>query len=514
MKNALIVALAAALAGCAAPPVEQAPLESSFARGRELLAAAVEAHGGETRVKDLTAARLHLKGDISTGLQGERPEAIRQATKEGEFETRVVIDLAKNRYRTSGDQRTNGGFIFPFTGMWSDGALKFTNPYPPSVTRQAIGDAEEGREQATGIGTRMQPPLLLKLATQRMASVRDEGSGVLGERAVRRLGFNADKNTRVTLLLDPATHRVLGLEQLAGDPLVGVTTTRWIYSGEQQVDGLLLPRRASVQRRGIEFINVTLLEARFDASAKVTDEDFALDPRLAERTVPPLAIEELRPGLWEVSNAGGGFYRVHFAELADRIVAYDAPVSPAATRAAIAKLREKVPGKPISHVVLSHFHNDHVGGARAFAEIGATLVTTADARVVIERLMRAPTPLAGLADVAPLPDPRFQLVGDEHELGTAARSLKVVTAQGSPHVNSMLVLHDVVNRVAIAADMYSDAAPFNATFDWFAGWLAARAQVDLLAGAHHAATPMPVVMQKRADWRAHPQRQADKGSRG
>lgn len=511
MKNALLVVLATALAACATPPVDPAPLESSFVRGRELLAAAVEAHGGEARISALTAARVHLAGELSTGLQGPRPEAIQRPTKEGNFDIRVVLDLAGSRFRTAGEQQAMGGFDLPFTSIWSDGTLKFINSFPPSVTRLPVGDADEGREQVAGIGVRMQPPLLLRLATLRMASVRDEGSGQLVERAVNRVSFNADKNTRVTLLLDAATHRVLGLEQLAGDPLVGITTTRWLYAGEQHVDGLLLPRHASVQRRGHAFISVTLLDARFDASAQVTDEDFAVDPRLAARIVPPLAIEELRPGLWEVSNAGRGNYRVHFAELPDRVVAYDAPVSPAVTRAVIAKLREKVPGKPISHVVLSHFHDDHVGGARAFAEAGAILVTTADARPVIERLMRAPAPLAGLADVAPLPDLRFELVGDEHEIGGAGRSLKVLNARGSPHVNHMLVLHDVANRVAVAADMYSDVAPFNPTFDWFAEWLASRAQVDLLAGAHHGATPLSTVMQKRADWRAQPRPRADQG---
>jgi hypothetical protein len=509
MRIALITLLSTALAGCATARIEPAPLESSFARGRELLAAAAEAHGGEARIGAMTAARLHLAGEFSNGLQGQRPEAVLQPAKEGDFDIRVVIDLASNRYRTAGEQRATGGFALPFTSIWSDGTLKFVNSFPPSVTRLPLGDADEGREQAAAIGTRMQPALLLKLATQRMATVRDEGSGQLGERAVRRLGFNADKNTRVTLLLDATTHRVLGLEQLAGDPLVGVTTTRWVYAGDQHVDGLLLPRRASVQGRGIEFISITLLDARFDASAQVTDEDFAIDPRLAARIVPPLAIEELRPGLWEVSNAGRGNYRVHFVELPDRVVAYDAPVSPAVTRAVIAKMREKVPGKPISHVVLSHFHDDHVGGARAFAEAGAILVTTADARPVIERLMRAPAPLTGLADVAPPPDPRFELVGDELEIGSEARSLKVVNAQGSPHVNRMLVLHDVSNRVAMAADMYSDVAPFNPTFDWFAAWLADRDGIDLLAGAHHAATPVSVVVQKRADWRARLRPQAD-----
>ena len=69
------------------------------------------------------------------------------------------------------------------------------------------------------------------------AALRDEGSGTFDGRAVRRIAFNVDKNTRVSLAIDNETHRVLGFEQLAPDALVGVDTTRWVYRGTPTVDG-------------------------------------------------------------------------------------------------------------------------------------------------------------------------------------------------------------------------------------------------------------------------------------
>src|SRR5262249_46414848 len=154
----------------------------------------------------------------------------------------------------------------------------------------------------------------------------------------------------------------------------------------------------------------------------------------------------------------------------DRLIAYDAPVSPAESRAVIQKLREKVPDKPISHVVLSHFHNDHIGGVRAFAEAGAVMVTTADAQPVVRRIAEAQARTTSVVDQA-APALKFALVEGRLELGDASRKVTVFETYGDPHVERLLVLADGGSNAVMAADAYSDAMPFNATFDWLAQWI-------------------------------------------
>src|SRR4030095_11765375 len=103
------------------------------------------------------------------------------------------------------------------------------------------------------------------------------------------------------------------------------------------------------------------------------------------------------------------------ADRADRVVVYDAPASPATTKAMIEKFREQVPDKPISHVVL-----------------------------------------------------KFVRATETRDLGDAKRPRRVLEVRDNPHVNRLLVLHDVANRAAMASDMYSDTTPFNQVFDHFA----------------------------------------------
>jgi glyoxylase-like metal-dependent hydrolase (beta-lactamase superfamily II) len=184
------------------------------------------------------------------------------------------------------------------------------------------------------------------------------------------------------------------------------------------------------------------------------------------------------------------------------VVAYDAPVSPTESRAVIQKLREKVPSKPISHVVLSHFHNDHIGGVKAFAEAGATIVTTADAQAVVRKIAEAQARTTSVID-QPAPALKFALVDGKLELGDASRQVTVFDTRGDPHVEKLLVLVDAGSKTVMAADAYSDTMPFNATFDWLAQWIQSNQPgAEMMLGAHHQPVSVSSIFTRQAEFRA------------
>ena len=55
----------------------------------------------------------------------------------------------------------------------------------------------------------------------------------------------------------------------------------------------------------------------------------------------------------------------------------------------IAAAKKSAAGKPIRHIVLSHFHDDHMGGVRTYAAEGAIVVAHSSAgdyiRAVLDR---------------------------------------------------------------------------------------------------------------------------------
>jgi ribonuclease BN (tRNA processing enzyme) len=54
-------------------------------------------------------------------------------------------------------------------------------------------------------------------------------------------------------------------------------------------------------------------------------------------------------------------------ELPDSVLTVEAPLYDEYTRGALVQVNEAFPGKPLSSVVATHFHYDHIGGIREFA---------------------------------------------------------------------------------------------------------------------------------------------------
>lgn len=89
----------------------------------------------------------------------------------------------------------------------------------------------------------------------------------------------------------------------------------------------------------------------------------ALDPEHG------LHVAEVEPGLFFVTE---GVYQAAFLATSEGVVVFDAPPSLAAQlRQAIER---EAPQQPITHLIYSHGHTDHVGGSKVFADIDGLTV--------------------------------------------------------------------------------------------------------------------------------------------
>ncbi|MEG1768020.1 MAG: MBL fold metallo-hydrolase, partial [Comamonas sp.] len=73
-----------------------------------------------------------------------------------------------------------------------------------------------------------------------------------------------------------------------------------------------------------------------------------------------------------ISNAG-------FVVTDDSVVVIDALGSPALAQELVEKIRSVTP-KPISHVLVTHYHADHIYGLQVFEALGAKIVANALAK--------------------------------------------------------------------------------------------------------------------------------------
>jgi hypothetical protein len=179
--------------------------------------------------------------------------------------------------------------------------------------------------------------------------------------------------------------------------------------------------------------------------------DLSAPAAVAAAPLPPDALPvktEVIPvgkGIWYIKAQGNST----LFEFADHTVLYEAYGSEASALAVIKAARETVPGKPLTHVILSHYHIDHTGGLRAAVSEGLTVITNrANADYVREVTSR---PAARFPDA----------------LQRSGRTAKVEV------VDDHLVLEDAANRI----DLYK-VVNFNHFSDGLIAWSPAARTVS------------------------------------
>jgi len=137
-------------------------------------------------------------------------------------------------------------------------------------------------------------------------------------------------------------------------------------------------------------------------------------------------------------------------------------------------LKQELPGRPIAAVVLTHHHDDHAGGARAFAAAGAAVYAPAGIAAFLETALNRPDmppdrlKHAGWpVDVIPVADPVT--------IGEGPGAVRLVPLGAGPHAGAMLGLWAAGQGYFFVSDIHvprSDAgAPAQAramTECWFA----------------------------------------------
>lgn len=228
-----------------------------------------------------------------------------------------------------------------------------------------------------------------------------------------------------------------------------------------------------------------------------------------------MSLETIADGIYLVRQVRTGFQHM-VVDTSDGLVIADAPagwvefhqVPPAdlvpglgvsgLSERFVDFLHEQLPGRPILAVALTHLHDDHAGGARAFAAAGADIYAPREsAQFIAAGLNRLNTPVDRLtamdrpAAVSP--------VDAAVELGDAPNRVRLVTMGESPHVDSMLGVWAVDRDLFFVSDVHvprseSDApsAARATTECWFAAWATANLPPRTIVINSHSSTRTPV----------------------
>jgi glyoxylase-like metal-dependent hydrolase (beta-lactamase superfamily II) len=208
----------------------------------------------------------------------------------------------------------------------------------------------------------------------------------------------------------------------------------------------------------------------------------------------------------EIQHLTGGTHHSLAIRLGDAVVVIEPPLNEARSKAVLAKLEELWPGIPVTHLILTHHHYDHMGGIRTYAARGATIVTSALNSAYVEKALNSPHTLVP-DELAGVESPEWQIeaVAPDGEFNLEADG-RTVMARHVPtvHNEDMLVVYLPESRVLFVSDIYFPAAfptgeplpePFSdwsqglrerlPTFAWEVEWIAGgHGGIDSIADFH------------------------------
>jgi glyoxylase-like metal-dependent hydrolase (beta-lactamase superfamily II) len=190
---------------------------------------------------------------------------------------------------------------------------------------------------------------------------------------------------------------------------------------------------------------------------------WAMLPGLA--AAQPVQPEQVAPGVWMVQGASAlgspanrnFISNAAFVVTPAGVVVVDALGSPALAQELIAAIRRITPA-PIRHLVVTHYHADHIYGLQVFKDLGAEIIAHRDGRAYLQSETAALRLQASREELAPWIDDKTRLVPADRWIAETTRlSLGgvdfVLQPAGPAHTAEDLVVFLPQQRVLIAGDL-------------------------------------------------------------
>ena len=336
-------------------------------------------------------------------------------------------------------------------------------------------------------------------------------SGLRQRENYQVIDIETEEGIKVTLFVDRQSKRPVRVQSAGANPMLGDVELETEFSSYREVDGLMLPTRIIWRMEGEMIAEVrdvinTIWRSGGEVVGEIRDglnlargagrRRLALEseidveigrlevPRLvamaSPEPVPPLIESELLTdlddqeleGVWRLGSSG---YFSLLVEFSDHVRLIDIPLSENHTRGLFAKVREVVPDKPLTHVVVTHHHFDHSAGLRAAVSEGLTLMlhepirdTTGSSpgggarsrflrgtKDFFEELIEREHTYAPDALVRNPQKLKAELVSGKHIVDDELRTLELYHVTGSRYADTLLMAYLPEERLLYEADVYS-----------------------------------------------------------
>ena len=269
-----------------------------------------------------------------------------------------------------------------------------------------------------------------------------------------------DKGGAVVTFTDPgrfaatahfnADYMLERVESRAPDAVMGIVPTVTVYKDYKDFGGLKYPSRIMQSQGGHPVLDVTVKEAQANAPA-----DIAL-PDAITNASERVTTEKVAEGVWFVA---GGSHNSVAIEMKDHIVLVESPLGDARMTPVLAEVKKLAPGKSIRYVINSHHHFDHSGGLRTAVADGATIVTQAENKAYLEKVLAVPNTINPDSLAKSGKKAKVMGVKDTMTLTDGTRKIEVMRLPDTLHTETFLMIYLPAEKLLIEADAFTPPPP-------------------------------------------------------
>ena len=424
---------------------------ASQRRGIEVIRRGIEAHGGLERMNSVRTVRLEARVSNRALGQSPRPGAEAASSSGSAIYFHQVRDLKSGRRIYE---------IFPSDTASQPGQRVAYGPDVFQILTLAT-DAVQNVDRASGEAFLQQLPYLPEILTgalKRAGTVRLIGEHGAGADRTQMVTFATASGVQHTLSFDARTGRLAKSSFVTTHAQFGDHVQEFDYGSYQTMAGLTLPMKVESRTAGRLAAEVEFESIEFGVPFDETLLEFpeaAEGPSFGATSITPanLEVTTLGDGVYMIPGVAAG-YTVMFVELDESVMVLEAPISPEISRATMAKIRETVPGKPIRYALMTHYHFDHSGGIRAYAEDGVTILASPGNRNFIREIANAPRTLEGVW-TSSIQSPAVEAVRGKRVVGRGAARVELYEVGPNPHVDEILIAYLPSLKLMFVADIYS-----------------------------------------------------------
>jgi glyoxylase-like metal-dependent hydrolase (beta-lactamase superfamily II) len=454
---------AIAIAGIFAASASQVG-QAQPASARSIAEAAAKALGGVEKLRAVRNITLHGYAQYAYQMGGGRisgsPDAPEKYMAANEL-TRVY-DLEHGRFQ----MRERRNMLFPFLAPFGHSFALNNNILDGEIAFDLNGDRPQRVPRFTDNplimdGVHMRRMWMLNNPVALVRTMLDPATTLSAPR--RASGVSV---IDITLKQGDKLAAAFGADQLPiwvrwSHPQTNLgqaNLTTW-FSGWSETGGLMMPLayQTRLDWRNVDFFKLYVDAYEVDSAipdlaAPAAVRDAAEPPSYAAQ---PVTSKVVGKGIWRVSNG------TTVIEFKDHLVLFELGVnSRGQAKAVIDHARSLVPGKPATHLIVSHHHFDHTAGLRQAVAEGLTIVQRPTSEVIFREMAGHAAPEYG-DDLAKNPKPlKFLAVAEHLRLADETQTVDVYWGRNNGHMADVVFAYVPAEKLVMEGDMVT------AAFDW------------------------------------------------